>query len=401
MPTPTHSRLAPSSAHRWVECPASVKFLEDNAKILPKQDWSYADEGTKAHEIAHGILALARETGAVSMPEKWDDPEMRVHVKSYVDFVLDHWLEVGASLLIESRVPLFYLPEQRGTVDIAIIGPKGIYIIDLKYGVGVTVEARENKQLAIYAESLIQQQELIDDVPDDTLITLCIYQPRDRNNPEPVRLWCISRGELRRFCTRIAEVAVMIRMEGLGLPFAADPEKQCRFCPATGICKEYAAHVLGVIPQAKAEEGQAIVLPDPNSLTREQRCNVIAMIDGLTMWMDAIKAQELGELMAGAAPIAFKLVEGKSNRQWTDEAAVSKLLGNYLSAEEKYADPKLISPAQAEKALKGKETSTKFENKLQTLITKPPGKPTLAPIDDKRPALDVNPTKGLENLDVI
>jgi len=47
----------------------------------------------------------------------------------------------------------------------------------------------------------------------------------------------------------------------------------------------------------------------------------------------------------------------------------------------------LISPAQAEKALKGRELSTKFQNKFKGLITRPEGKPTLVPEDDKRPAL--------------
>lgn len=398
MPTPVHSRLAPSSAHRWVECPASVKFLEGNAAILPKQDWSYADEGTRAHAAASALL-----DGKVGA---FDSVEMAAIVDTYVKFVLDH-LDEGDTLTVEQRVSLFYLPSQRGTMDIRINklrNGKGLYFIDLKYGVGVTVEARENKQLAIYAESSVQELELIDDVPDETLVTLCIYQPRDRNNPEPVRLWVITRGELREFCTIIGNVANLILYTPDDAPakvFRADPEKQCRFCPATGICKEYASHVLQVIPQAEADAGKAIVLPDPASLTREQRCNVIAMIDGLTMWMEAIKAQEMGELLNGAPPLTFKLVAGKSNRQWADEAAVSKLLGNYLSAEEKYSDPKLISPAQAEKILKGKETSTKFQNKLESLIVKPEGKPTLAPIADKRPALDLKPLSGLESIDVI
>ena len=385
MPEPVHSRLAPSAAHRWTRCPASVRFLEDHKDELPEQNWTYADEGTTAHLYASKALEHWKKGTSFEIHIVTKAPadtqliseEMDHHVRNYFAFVKERVSE-GDRLLVEQRVPLFYYPEQRGTVDVAIIGPKGIYIIDLKYGAGVSVEARENTQLAIYAESLIQEMEMIDDVPDDTLVTLCIYQPRDRNNPEPVRLWALSRAELREFCRPIQLTANAILHWPEPLQFHADPDKQCRFCPAQGICATYAAHVLGVIPQAEVDAGKPIVLPDPASLTREQRCNVIGMIDGLTSWMEAVKAQEMHELMQGAEPVGFKLVEGKSNRQWTDEAAAAKLLGNYLSAEEKFSDPKLISPAQAEKLLKGKETSTKFQNRLAQLISKPEGKPTLA-----------------------
>ena len=51
-------------------------------------------------------------------------------------------------------------------------------------------------------------------------------------------------------------------------------------------------------------------------------------------------------------------------------------------------------------ALKGVELSTKFQNKLKGLITRPEGKPTLVPEDDKRPALTTQSDK-FDNLDII
>lgn len=400
---PVHSRLAPSASHRWAYCPASVKFIEDNAHLLPQQDWKYADEGTRAHSIAGNFLEIFKTNRAFPTPSNWgDNEEMRPHVEAYVRFVLDHMGE-GDRLLVESRVPLFYFPEQRGTIDVAVFGPRGIYIIDLKYGAGVSVEARKNTQLAIYAESLIQQQEIVEEIPDDTLVTLCIYQPRDRNNPEPVRLWVLTRLELRQFCVLIESTARMILNPGEGntLLFKADPDKQCRFCPAKGLCSAHAAYELGVIPQDEAEAGKPIVLPNPDSLTREQRCNIIAMMDGVTAWMEAVKAQELHELLAGAEPLTFKVVEGKSNRKWTDEGAAEKLLRNYLNAEEVRPPGDIVSITQAEKLLKGKELSAKFSNKLATLVTKPEGKPTLALLSDKRQPLVISAAAELENLDII
>jgi hypothetical protein len=132
-----------------------------------------------------------------------------------------------------------------------------------------------------------------------------------------------------------------------------------------------------------------INLPDPGALTREQRVQVLKAKKVLSDWMEAVLAQEISDLMAGAEPKGFKLVEGRSNRTWVDADAALKLLNNHLTIDELRPRADLISPAQAEKALKGIELSTKFENKLQSLITRPEGKPTLAPEDDKRPAIAV------------
>jgi DNA topoisomerase VI subunit B len=138
-----------------------------------------------------------------------------------------------------------------------------------------------------------------------------------------------------------------------------------------------------------------IELPRPESLTREQRQRIISGRKVLEKFLEAVEDQEMTELLAGAEPINFKLVEGKSNRQWSDEDAAQKLLRNHLTAEQTNPPSTLISPAQAEKLLKGINLSSKFENKFATLITKPPGKPSLVPVSDKRPALMMNPSDGL------
>ncbi|MCC8022353.1 MAG: DUF2800 domain-containing protein, partial [Clostridiales bacterium] len=85
-----------------------------------------------------------------------------------------------------------------------------------------------------------------------------------------------------------------------------------------------------------------------------------------------------------------KLVAGRSNRKYADEDAVieaAKAAG--------YSDifkQSLITLTAMER-LMGK---TKFNEILGagrsggTLITKPPGKPTLAPLSDKRPAINTS-----------
>lgn len=85
---------------------------------------------------------------------------------------------------------------------------------------------------------------------------------------------------------------------------------------------------------------------------------------------------------------AFKVVAGRSNRKYKDEDAVIK-----AAEEAGYKDifkKSLITLTEMEK-LMGK---TKFNEVLGGLIVKPPGKPTLVPISDKRPEITGNDAKS-------
>jgi hypothetical protein len=129
-----------------------------------------------------------------------------------------------------------------------------------------------------------------------------------------------------------------------------------------------------------------IILPDPNVLTRAQRLKVIGLRKGLEKWMEAVEDQEVHDLMNGAEAITHKLVEGKTNRQWTDEDAARNLLIAEGLPPSEVSPPSVVSPAQAEKLLR----KFKVEVDISELVTKPVGKASLVPMDDKRPALQFN-----------
>ncbi len=402
MPAPLHSRLPPSKASQWTVCTASIGFCEANAKILPKESSFFGDEGTFAHAVAAHLF------GKGPMPvcpknekgeDKYNVVEVMLYAKQYVTHVLSRKETPEDRHLVERRVPLFYLPEQYGTVDSALFVRREkltIYIDDLKYGAGVGVIAKGNKQLAIYAESLLAELEEVEDIPDDALVVLGIFQPRDRNNPEPVRLWALSRKELREFCQKEIAAPAKVILSGGPTKFVADPDVQCRWCPAKGICKHYGSHGLEALPGASVERVEQIALPDPSALTREQRIKIIAARKPIEAFLEAVENQEVLELMAGAPQMGMKLVAGKTNRVWVNEEEADKLLANHLTAEQRRKPWEVLSVAQAEKALKGIELSSKFTNRMQDLITKPEGKPSLVLASDKRPALEFNPAAGLD-----
>lgn len=396
----SHAKLPPSAAHRWVNCTASVAFIEANVKLLPADGSVYADEGTKAHDLAAILLNERRRTCTADEQIEYG-AEMTTCVEYYVAFVLDR-VEPGDTLMVERKVPLFYSPEERGTTDAAIRKPASLYIADLKYGQGVSVQARDNKQLAIYAESLIRQLEALDDIPPETVITLAIFQPRDHNNPEPVRLWAISRAQLEEFCANIAFAARVVQV-GTHVEFKADAEHQCRFCPAKGICPTYAQDSLRGLEVLPLEVDKAVDAPLPPlaNLTTAQRSRILWAKKAFFAWLEGIENQVVAELMNNNVVPGWKLVEGKSNRRWVNDDQAKKLLTNHLSMEQIRPPGDVISPAQAEKELKGIPLSTKFENRFKQLIEKPAGNPTLVPLDDKRPALNFDATKSLRDLDVI
>ena len=378
--------VGPSASGRWSICTASPQFIVDHADELPSDSSEFADEGTVAHHIAAQILTR-QDTGPVA-------PEMLKHVETYTQHVLQQTdpFIIKSVLRVEQPVNLFYMPHRSGIVDAAVILPGIVYINDLKYGQGVSVQAEGNTQLAIYAESLIQSWEQVVDFPEDLKVVLTIIQPRDRNNPEPIREWRLTRKELAEFAKDLAAKAELA-MTGKG-EFKAD-DKACQFCPAKGICSAFATRGLTALP----ESARVINLPHPGALTREQRVEVLKAKKVLSQWLEAVENQELNDLMQGASPAGLKLVEGKTNRQWRDADEAQKLLSNHLSMDEMRPRSDLLSPAAAERLLKPIKISTKFRNRMSSLITKPEGKPTLVLEDDPRPALSFQPDNGLKPLD--
>ena len=95
--------------------------------------------------------------------------------------------------------------------------------------------------------------------------------------------------------------------------------------------------------------------------------------------MNDIKTYALEQAISGRNFPGFKVVEGRSNRKYTDEAAVAAAVtdAGYNPYEQK------LMGVTAMTKLLGKK---KFEELLKGLIEKPKGKPTLVPESDKRPA---------------
>ena len=297
-----HSKLAPSSASRWTVCTASPAFIEANQDRIPKDNGSaYADEGTLAHDWAKKILL--GESEITDLPEDLVEP---------VGFYLNHCRRIeesnGGTKFVERQVPLFYRPQDNGTVDFALLTAKALRFRDYKHGEGVTVEAKGNKQLAIYAFSLITDLEEMGlwEFPDEMLVDMGIVQPRCREG-EPIKLWAITVKELRDFCIEIRTAANLIRYAEEGMNGAEDKlhfvpvegdAGSCRWCPAKGFCKARAEKLQEPIPFdvvgafEDLDEGQTIAkdkAPAPEQLTDEEIAALVLATPDLVKWLNDVK----------------------------------------------------------------------------------------------------------------
>ena len=388
----THARLSPSSADRWARCTASTPFIEDNAHLIPKErESAYASEGSHAHDLCEAVLT--QKIGIDEVPE-----DFRPHVKFYVDHC-NGLVQPGDFIAVEEKVPLFYSPSETGTCDFAIIRDGRVIIRDLKYGQGVLVEAENNAQLAIYALSFIRANQDIYDFPPDTIVDIGIVQPRHHAD-DPVRTWEVSLHDLEHgFEIKLRAAVEQVRNRE-NLEFKPS-DKACRWCPAKAICAhriDNAASPVGFdvltdLPDLTKDEKKLPVgdrvaarlgdIYSDEDLVKlwSNRKNITAILADVEDYLASLAEQ-------GRPAPGTKLVMGREgNRKWADEEAAENFLARTakLKQDERFKFV-LISPTQAEEILTDKLTERQ-QKRFKELITRSPGTPSLAPADDKRPAI--------------
>lgn len=358
-----HSRLGPSSSHRWINCPGSMRLIERalaDGRIKPDTPSAYAAEGTKAHELAALMLQ-----GKAWDKSEYDD-DMIGYVTEYVQFVQSLSQGYGTLPLVEQAVKYDdWVLGGWGTVDAAIVSSCTITVIDLKYGKGVLVDAVGNTQLLLYALGVYQgldpehRAKIVD-------ISMYIYQPR----LDSITEWHIRIGEFLDRAKTINKAA-KTALTGYA-PLAVGD--WCRFCPAQPICKVQYDHMTQVIGEDFDD------LTSADLLSPEIISKVLDARSAIESWFRAVSDYATERLLDDLPVPGYKLVAGRSVRQWGDEQAAASVLEVLLGDDGAYTR-KLLSPAQAEKAL-GKKDSVH----LAGLITKTAGSPTLVPSSDPRPA---------------
>lgn len=388
MPAPL--KLRPSDASRWMVCKASPGFLAKNADRLPEEKKGRATtDGEQAHNLAEILLTgtpAQRKVALAAVPR-----DMAEHVEGYVQFVhTKRAAMLDCDLSVEMELSSFHQQERKCYLDAVLSSPTCIHIIDLKYGMGVSVEAVRNPQMAIYLESYLRRvgRKLDRSFP----VRLTIYQPRARDD-RYVRTWETTYGELCEFTADILDVAIEIQLNPDDQPFHADEDKTCLFCAGKAICPAYVDAALADVP-AEAQAFLAVptpapAWPAPAALPAALLVRVLRAAPALRAWLDAAEAHAEAHAAAGKPLPGTKLVPGRNGaRKWRAEAKARQTLAKLLD-EDAYAPRELVSPAGLEKVLKNYDEAdaTRIWKRIEKLVHQTPGKPVMAFAEDKRQAI--------------
>ena len=363
---PKHAFLSASASHRCLACPPSAKLCAG----INDSDSPYAQQGTDAHALCEYKVEklLGRNTEDPTENLTYFDTEMSDSTDEYASYVMEQ-VEAAKQhcsdplILIEERLDFSkWVPEGFGTGDCVIIADDVLHIIDFKYGLGVLVEADDNPQMMCYALGAL---DTYDGIYDIETIRLTIFQPRRDN----VSTYEISKKKLMKWAENVLKPTAELAYNGEGEFHAGD---HCQFCKAKATCRKRAEHNLE-LAQYDFEM--------PPELDETEVAAILPRIDDLVAWANDIKEYALQQALSGIEYSGFKIVEGKSNRKFTDENAVAAVVT------EAGFDPyeKKLLGITAMTSLLGKK---RFNELLSGMITKPPGKPALVPESDKRPAMN-------------
>lgn len=367
-----HALLSPSGSHRWLHCtPSAVLETEFDNKSSPA-----AAEGTAAHALCEHKLKRMLHRRSKRPVSDYNSDEMEEHTDAYVEFVSELLEQAKQNckdplVQVEQRLDLSeYVPGAFGTADCLIISDGTLHVIDMKYGLGVLVSAEENPQLKCYGIAALS---IYEDLYDIKEVALSIFQPRREN----VSTWTISAEDLRNWAEKELKPKAQMAFKGEG---EYCPGEWCQFCRAAVKCRARAEEKLRI-----AEEEFKL----PPLLTDTEIESILPMLPDITKWANDISAYALEMAVSrGKEWTGYKVVEGRSVRKYSDEDAVAE-----AAKQNGYTDiyrKSLITLTDMQK-LMGKK---KFEEILGSLIIKPPGKPTLVPITDKRQAMNVSDAKN-------
>ncbi|MEI6084012.1 MAG: DUF2800 domain-containing protein [Verrucomicrobiota bacterium] len=384
MPPLAHAVLSASGAHRWLECPGSIRL----SRNIPRTTSVYAEEGTAAHRLAEWCLTqgcdASAKIGKTVLKSKvtgdWIvvTKEMAEAVQVYLDTARSIEKSLpSARTVVEKKFKLDWLLDGQlwGTNDANIFQPYGkMVVLDYKHGQGVAVSSEENVQLMYYALGALggDNPHCVEDVE------IIIIQPRAPG--EAVKRWSTTPEVLYKWAKEVLLPGAKLALTDNAPLHAGD---QCKFCPALATCPQVAKQALQSAQIAFTESTTKadITLPPP-ALLDTARLEEIHEVAGIVSdWAAAVASELKQRLERGEPGQLFKIVAGRATRKWIDEVVALDTLKTIVDP---YSEPALLSVAQMEKRLKDANVDPKVA--LNGLVTETRGQ-ALATINDKRPAL--------------
>lgn len=230
-----HARLSASSAKAWLSCGGFIAF-QDNYPGDGEES-EYAKEGTQAHEYAEIILKRSFYGIDRRIKKTKENADMLFYVDQYVDYVkgvvkdcIRKYGKDNVHVRVEQRLDFSHIvPGGFGTGDAVIITPKEIIIIDLKFGLGVSVSAYKNPQLMLYGLGALKQYEDFYDEIENVQLHIAQVRLDHYSNYE------ISVDDLKLWSNEVKDTTEEIAAGNISYSPGVD---QCRWCKGNAFCKE-------------------------------------------------------------------------------------------------------------------------------------------------------------------
>ena len=357
-----HSKIVGgSTAKRVMHCPGSVAL---SATVPPRPSSKYADEGTLLHDIIARVLEhsqppefyLGTEYEGIVLTQDLIDRKLAPALAALEEIDPTH----DMVFMAEAKVGFGDLiPGVFGSTDLlGNLGGRAI-VLDWKFGDGVMVSPEENEQLMFYAAAAMRTPETAWAFIDATEVELIIVQP-----PYTKR-WTTTVERVRQF-----EYDLTVAVERAQAPDAAlKMGDHCRWCPAKAVCPL----MTGAVDRALKTQVTAL---DAGSIGA-----YLDQADLIEQWLSDLRGLAHAMIETGTSVPGWKLVPKRATRQWVDENVAHKSLQEAGLEEEDLYVSKLVSPAQAEKALK--KTKQVLPDGLTVAVS---SGNTLAPESDPRPS---------------
>jgi len=361
-----------SSAGRVLQCPGSVQLCAQ----YPNIESEFAAEGTALHMamdmIMSGIAKTDTDVIGLTFNGYQIDEEM---FNEAVRPVLDHWDDLDKSLggidfFSEQRVVFPGIDNAFGTTDLVGTSKDRTIVYDFKFGRGVAVDAEDNPQLKYYALAAMHTPATAKFFADDKPVEVFIAQPRV-NDGERFTRWMTTTKQLEAFGVEL-RMAVETAMQP-DAPLKMGP--YCKFCSAKSGCPLY---------QNLAADAKLL----GRDAMREHLEEWLPQADMLIELGNFIKELAHDQMEKGMPIKGWKLVPKRAIRKWVDDEKTIKYFARIgLPAADRHVK-KLISPAQAEEALKRNRLPAELP---AALVDKVSSGTTLAPESDKRQAVAMAP----------
>jgi len=356
-----HSKIVGgSTAKRVMACPGSVALVD---KMPPQPSSSYADTGTLLHDTIAGVLdkhlAPAVYLGitykGITLTQDLIDAKLTPALAALDEIDPDGRMEYA----VESRVGFGdYLPDVFGSTDLlGRLGNRAI-VLDWKFGDGVAVDVVENPQLMFYAAAAMRTPETKWVFDGAEEVELIIVQPPS------VKRWVTTVERIKWFEADLK--AAVTRALKPDAPLKGGDH--CKWCAARPICPV----MTGAVDRLLATKLDAI--------PADQIAHYLDQVPLVEDFITGLRALAEQMLTEGKPVGDWKLVSKRATRQWADEDKAVAFLSS--AGVEAWAEPKAITPAVAEKALK----KAKIELPADLVVAVSSGN-TLAPGNDPRPAV--------------